>query len=125
MTVKESGRSARPAIERYGPGGFVIDGATYEGPVLILQDRVLAWDIPAYEALTPEHFRLAAERGGIELLLFGTGKRMRMVSRPIKDALKAVGITVDAMDTGAACQTYGVLTAELRRVAAALLPLRD
>jgi uncharacterized protein len=36
--------------------------------------------------------------------------------------MKASGIVVEPMDTGAACRTYNVLLAEERRVAAALLP---
>jgi uncharacterized protein len=36
--------------------------------------------------------------------------------------LKASGIVIEGMDTGAACRTYNVLLAEERRVAAALLP---
>jgi uncharacterized protein len=41
----------------------------------------------------------------------------------LRRELKATGISVDAMDTRAACRTYNVLMAEDRRVAAALLAL--
>ncbi len=36
--------------------------------------------------------------------------------------LRATGIALEPMDTGAACRTYNVLVAEGRRVAAALIP---
>ncbi|HLY56713.1 MAG TPA: Mth938-like domain-containing protein, partial [Stellaceae bacterium] len=68
--------------------------------------------------------RPVAERGAVAILLVGTGKAMQPFPRPVRQALRDAGITVDAMDTGAACRTYGVLLAEERRVAAALLPLR-
>jgi uncharacterized protein len=42
----------------------------------------------------------------------------------LRAALKAGGVGVEAMDTGAACRTYNVLLGEDRRVAAALLPPR-
>ena len=54
-------------------------------------------------------------------LLLGCGARMMPVSPTLRQALKSVGISLEAMDTGAACRTYNVLLAEDRRVAAALL----
>jgi uncharacterized protein len=48
---------------------------------------------------------------------------MQLVPAALRQRLRAAGIVVDAMDTGAACRTYAVLLAEDRRVAAALLPL--
>jgi uncharacterized protein len=62
------------------------------------------------------------EHGGVELLLIGLGKRGAPVAPTLRAALKAHGIGVEAMDTGAACRTYSVLLAEDRLVAAALLP---
>ena len=44
------------------------------------------------------------------------------VAAALRTALKARGIALEAMETGAACRTYNVLLAEDRRVAAALLP---
>jgi uncharacterized protein len=117
--------AGRPVIDRYGPGGFQVAGQIYTGPLLLLPDRVLPWAVSGFADLTIEDFRLVAEAGGIEILLLGTGARMQRAPKPIRDALRAVGIIVDAMDSGAACRTYGVLSGELRQVAAALLPLRD
>jgi uncharacterized protein len=39
----------------------------------------------------------------------------------LRSALKARGVGVDSMDTGAACRTFNVLLGESRRVALALL----
>jgi uncharacterized protein len=41
----------------------------------------------------------------------------------LRAALKAAGIALEPMDSGAACRTYNVLMAEGRLVAAALLPV--
>ena len=46
------------------------------------------------------------EHGGIELLLLGLGRGMAPVAPALRAALKASGIAVEAMDTGAACRTY-------------------
>ena len=52
----------------------------------------------------------------------GSAGAWRPVAPALRAALKARGIAIEAMDTGAACRTYNVLLAEDRRVAAALLP---
>jgi uncharacterized protein len=109
----------RQIIERYGPSGFRVSGMVYRGPVLIFPDRTLPWtDATMTEAgLAP-----VVEHGGVELLLVGLGRRMAPVAAALRARLKAHGIAVEAMETGAACRTYNVLLAEDRRVAAALLP---
>ncbi len=82
-------------------------------------DRTLEWTAAA---VTIEGLAPVVEQGGVELLLLGLGRRMVPVAAVLRAALKARGIAIEAMDTGAACRTYNVLLAEDRRVAAALLP---
>ena len=109
----------RQIIERYGPTGFRVSGTIHLGPVLVFADRTLAWEAAA---MTPAGLAPVAAHGGVELLLLGLGRHMVPVAAALRAALKASGIAVEAMDTGAACRTYNVLLAEDRRVAAALLP---
>lgn len=109
----------RQVIERYGPTGFRVSGTVYLGPVLVFPDRTVAWEAAA---ATVEGLAPVAAHGGVELLLLGLGRFMVPVAAALRAALKASGIAVEAMDTGAACRTYNVLLAEDRRVAAALLP---
>ena len=113
------GAPARQVIERYGASGFRVSGALYPGPVLVFPDATLVWEGAAatFNSLAP-----VVERGGVELLLLGLGRRMAPVAAALRSVLKQHGIVLEAMDTGAACRTYNVLVAEDRRVAAALLP---
>jgi uncharacterized protein len=113
----------RPYIERYGPGGFLVSGTVFTGAVLILPDAARIWPVATMVEVAPDSLKAVAEHGGIEILLLGCGQRMQMVPRLLRDALREVGIGIDAMDTGAACRTYNVLVSEQRRVAAALLPM--
>lgn len=108
----------RQLIERYGVSGFRISGVIFAGPVLVFPERTTLWENPAptFDGLAP----IIAE-GDIELILLGLGKRGGPVAPALRAALKAHGIGVEAMDTGAACRTFSVLLAEDRRVAAALL----
>jgi uncharacterized protein len=106
-------------IERYAASGFRISGAIYLGPVLVFPDRIEAW---AEAAFTVEGLAPVLAHGGIELLLLGFGRRLLPVKAELRRALKAGGVAVEPMDTGAACRTYNMLVADDRRVAAALLP---
>ena len=107
-------------IEAYGEGGFRISGQRVEGSVIVFPDKVIAWagDIDAGNL---QAVSAAGRAGSVELLLIGTGARMTQIDRALRQALRADGVVIEAMDTGAACRTYNVLMAEGRRVAAALI----
>jgi uncharacterized protein len=113
--------SGRQVIESYGPRGFRVTGVAYARSILVFPDATLDWEVAGIEDVTPDALRPVVERGGTEVLLLGCGIRMRPVPAALRQALKAAGIGLEPMDTGAACRTYNVLLAEDRRVAAALL----
>jgi uncharacterized protein len=115
--------AGRQVIERYGPVGFRVSGVIYQGPVLVFPDETLPWSAAGPEAVTVESLAPVVTHGGVKILLLGLGRRMRPVAPAVRRALRAAGVTLEAMDTGAACRTYSVLLAEDRAIAAALLPL--
>ena len=119
MELTPQAPAGRQLIERYGPTGFRVNGAIFAGPVLVFPDHTILWEapMPTEEGLSPV---IAA--GGIDLILLGLGRRGAPVKSTLRAALKAHGIGIEAMDTGAACRTYNVLMTESRLVAAALLP---
>lgn len=111
----------RQVIERYGATGFRVSGVAYDGAILVLPQATHAW--PAVSLADASAANLAPViEAGVQILLLGCGKQMRPVPPALRQALRASGVVIDAMDTGAACRTYNVLLAEDRRVAAALLP---
>lgn len=109
-------------INGYGDGGFTIGTIRHEGSVLVLPRQTLAWPVGAMAEITADNLApiLTAEPRP-SVLLLGCGKGMSVVPRAIKDALRAQGIVVEPMDTGAACRTFNVLLTEGRDVAAALI----
>ena len=115
--------SGRQVIEGYGASGFRVAGILYARSILVFPDTTLEWPVSRIEEVTLEALRPVVARGGTEILLLGCGARMKPVPPALRQALKAAGVSLDAMDTGAACRTYNVLLAEDRRVAAALLRL--
>jgi uncharacterized protein len=114
--------AGRQVIERYAPSGFRVTGVIYHGPVLVFPDRVLPWDAMSASAVTGESLAPVIEHGGVQILLLGLGRAMCPVPGTLRSALRAAGIVLEPMDTGAACRTYNVLVAEGREVAAALIP---
>ncbi len=114
--------AGRQVIQSYGGGRFRINGEEWRGSVIVLAERTVAWPVADIATLTAAAF-IPIERSAvpIEILLLGCGARAAMVDRALRDALRARGIVVEAMDTGAACRTFNVLMAEDRAVAAALI----
>ena len=113
----------RQVIQSYGAGRFRISHVVYDHAVLVLPMRTLRWEIEAGDRLTIASLAPLREQSEVKLLLIGGGRRAFPVPPELRAWLREAGIVVDSMDTGAACRTYGVLLAEGRRVAAALLPV--
>jgi uncharacterized protein len=112
----------RAPIDAYGNGGFRFADMSHIGSILCLPSGIHGWQLndPARLALD-DLDRILAEAGDIEVLIFGMGKDLRPIPKPIKEALRARGVSSDPMSTGAAVRTFNVLLAEERRVAAALI----
>jgi len=82
--------------------------------------EVLRWRPACVEQLLAEHFEQALALQP-ELVIFGSGPRLRFVSASLLRCLIDRRIGVETMDTAAACRTYNVLASEGRAVLAALL----
>src|SRR4051812_2905019 len=96
-------------IDGYGAGGFRISGQTYNGSIVILPDGVHSWPVTDATALTVADFALVtAASPKPEILLIGCGRRSALIAPTLRQALRAAGVVIDAMDTGAACRTYNV-----------------
>jgi uncharacterized protein len=114
--------AGRQLIRRYGDGGFEIAGVRHDGSVLVMAEQTLAWppssagDID-FDSLAP----CVSPEADVTVLLIGTGVRLVPVPAELRVRLRAHGIGVEAMDTGAACRTFNVLLSEERAVAAALI----
>lgn len=108
-------------IQGYGAGWIALEGTRIEHSLVISsRGQRFDWDCASYEALGPEHFARLAELGP-ELVLFGSGDRLRFPRPAWLEPLIKRRIGVEAMDTAAACRTYNILAGEGRHVVAALL----
>jgi uncharacterized protein len=113
-------QSSAQTISGYGPGwvGVGTEKITHN-VVLSSRGERLAW-AESYEALGAEHFEAVA-RLQVEVVIFGSGDRIRFPKPAWLAALAGRRIGIETMDTAAACRTYNVLAQEGRDVAVALL----
>jgi uncharacterized protein len=110
------------AIEGYGKGGFVFAGMSHRGSLLCLPDAIWAWDVTTPNQIDRYSLqRVFAAANGIDTLIVGTGTEVWLAPRQLREALRAVRVVLDTMQTGPAIRTYNVMIGERRRVAAALI----
>lgn len=117
-------KADRHAITAYGADWIAVNGERHTRSLLLsASEGVLPWDCPRFADLSADHFDQLMSRLSEppELVLLGSGSRLRFVRPALLQGLIANRIGVETMDTGAACRTYNILAGEGRRVAAALL----
>ncbi|MES3014900.1 MAG: Mth938-like domain-containing protein [Pseudomonadota bacterium] len=91
-----------------------------ESFLLPWQGQIQRWDGARFDSLGAAHFEAVAALGP-ELVLFGSGARLRFPRPEWLRPLIERRIGFETMDTPAACRTYNLLVAEGRSVVAALL----
>ena len=120
MKLHASGASGVNTITGYGEGYVMVNGERRASSVVVLPDRIEAWERKEFSQLTEADFEFFKNLGA-EIVLLGTGARQRFPHPRLTAALAHAGIGLEVMDTQAACRTYNILVAEERKVAAALL----
>lgn len=109
-------------IDGYGNGGFRFASMSHRGSLLCLPTGMHKWDVTTAADITLDNLRPvldAADR--IDVLLVGLGKDIAGFPKPIREALRARSIIVEAVATGGAVRTYNILLGEDRAVGAALI----
>ena len=109
-------------IDAYGKGGFAFADMSHRGSLLCLPDAIWAWPVTKAEAI--DRYSLAKvfeAANGIDTLIVGTGTEAWVPPHELREALRAVKVVLDAMQTGPAIRTYNIMLGERRRVAAALI----
>jgi len=113
--------NALNTVTAYGPGYIEINMVRYTESVLVMPEgEIRPWPVRRFEDLEPAHFEGLLPHAP-EVVLLGTGNRLRFPHPRLTDSLARRHVGVDAMDLQAACRTYNILMAEGRKVAAVLL----
>lgn len=108
-------------IQSRTPGELVVNGQSWTRSILVpATGPVVTWPPADTAALLAEHIEMIAAAAP-ELVILGTGPRLRFAPPALLQPLMKRRIGVETMDTAAACRTYNVLVSEGRNVMAALM----
>ena len=109
-------------IEAYGHGGFAFADMSHRGSLLCLPEAIWAWPVSKADEIDKTTLaRVFEAAAGIDTLIIGTGTDVWLAPPALREALRAVRVVLDTMQTGPAVRTYNIMIGERRRVAAALI----
>ena len=112
----------RPTVDAYGNGGFRFADMSHRGSLLCLPNAIWAWEVVRPDQIDRHSLKkLFDVANAVDTLIVGSGTEVWVPPRGLRDELRAVGIVLDAMQTGPAIRTYNIMLGERRRVAAALI----
>ena len=109
------------SISRHDGQCVWVNGEAHRESLLVpWRGEVQPWNLKRFEDLSEAHFQ---QMLGLkpELVIFGSGARIRFARPALYRSLIDARIGVETMDLAAACRTYNVLASEGRTVLAALL----
>lgn len=118
------------AFTAYGDDWVEVNGERHTGALLVRpRGPVVPWGASRFEALDAACLLALLDAPADmpdwrpEVILLGTGVRLRFPHPQITRPLLQAGVGIETMDTLAACRTYNILMAEGRQVLAALLDI--
>lgn len=105
----------------YGDDYIAVNHEKHSWNLILLPDSIIhEWTTATPETLGETDMRKLLDLQ-TEIILLGTGKRLRFPPGALLRPFAPAGIGLEIMDLQAACRTYNILAAEGRKVAAALL----
>ena len=121
MKFEREQADGRNAFSGYGDGYVEVNRRRHQASLVVSGEALVTdWPVVDVEALAADHMAaiLALKP---EVVLLGTGSKLRFPSPALLAPLYKAGIGVEVMDTPAACRTYNILQGEGRNVVAALI----
>ncbi len=120
MKLHASGLTSLNTFTGYGTGFVMVNDQRYATSLIVMPEKLLPWEVQDFASLKPADFSAIVAMQP-EVVLLGTGEKLRFPHPALTRALSEARIGVEVMDIQAACRTYNILMAEERKVAAALL----
>lgn len=110
-------------VQAYDKGIIKVNGQTFSSSLILTSTAVEThWTPQVVTELETTHL-LQLLDSDPEVVLLGTGERLRFPDVQLLAAVTAKGVGIEVMDTGSACRTFNILASEGRRVTAGLLPI--
>ena len=105
----------------YGDDYVAVNNEKHLKNLILLPESIIhEWSTATIDTLSASDMQKLLELD-TEIILLGTGNRLRFPAGPLMRPFAPAGIGLEIMDLQAACRTYNILAAEGRKVAAALL----
>jgi uncharacterized protein len=105
----------------HGEGYVAINDKPFHQSMVVMAGKVCTdWIATDFASLTPAHFAYFLELSP-EVILLGTGAKQHFAHPDLYRELINARISIEFMNTPAACRTYNILVAEDRKVIAAVL----
>lgn len=121
MKLHTSNTAGINLFTAYGDDFVAVNQEKYFANLILLPESIIRnWTAATVGTLTEADMEMLTGLG-TEIILLGTGSRLRFPSGALLRPFANAGIGLDVMDLPAACRTYNILAAEGRKVAAALL----
>ena len=121
MKMQADSMEGQNAVQRHSAEGVIVNGREYRSSVVVpWRGEVADWPVARFEDLSEAHFAQLAELAP-EIVIFGSGARIRFVRPALLKPLMQRRIGTETMDVAAASRTYNVLLSEGRSVLLALL----
>jgi uncharacterized protein len=123
-TLDKTSEEIGPLVAAIGPAGFRVGDRMVPGGLILTPDSALDWTATSLGSLTEADFAFFLTLDPQpEFVLLGTGASLRRPAPALTAALEARHLYLEPMDSRAAARTWGLLRAERRQIAAALLPV--
>ncbi len=116
MKLHLSRFTGQNAFSGYGQDHITINGQRHTRSMVVLPSELRAWSPRSLDQCTFEELMDLP----VEILLLGTGRKLRFPHPSVMVAFRQKGIGLEVMDTPAACRTYNILLSEERKVGAAI-----
>ena len=102
LKLHQDSSGALNTVTGYGADYVEINAQRHAGSIIVLPEApVIAWPVSSFEALAPEHFALLVGPAP-EVVIFGSGERLRFPHPRLTAALAAQRIGVETMEIGRA-----------------------
>ncbi len=122
MFFNEDHNHSTYQIRSYEPGIIKVNAENYTFPFILTPEKIINDILPeTLGALNCEHINTLCQLGA-DIILLGTGEKQVLLKKEWMIEAAKFNLTIDVMDTHAACRTYTVLSSEGRQLVAALFP---
>lgn len=105
----------------YGKGFLTVNETKHQSSLIVFPDEVQTqWPVEAVASLKISHFEVFIERQP-DIVILGTGHTQVFPDIEMRRELVTHRLSLEIMDTAAACRTYNLLVSEGRNVGAAVI----